>query len=110
VGDERDLKTMARRKAHAGRIAKKLRRTEGATRQKAFSIGLSLSIPEPDFSRGKIQTCSLGPDAACSGSATEERLHLATRWDRWRSEKATVCHRSYSQRWPSDPPATPTNR
>jgi hypothetical protein len=34
--------TMARQKTPAGRIAKKLKRTEGATRQKAFSIGLSL--------------------------------------------------------------------
>jgi hypothetical protein len=38
----RELKTMARKKTPAGRIAKKLRRSEGATRQKAFSIGLSL--------------------------------------------------------------------
>ena len=41
-GELRDLKAMARKKTPAGRIAKKLRRTEGATRQKAFSIGLSL--------------------------------------------------------------------
>ena len=38
----RDLKGMARKKTPASQIAKKLRRTEGATRQKAFSIGLSL--------------------------------------------------------------------
>ena len=38
----RELKTMAKRKTPASRIAKKLKRTEGATRQKAFSIGLSL--------------------------------------------------------------------
>jgi hypothetical protein len=38
----RELKTMARKKTPAGRIAKKLKRSEGATRQKAFSIGLSL--------------------------------------------------------------------
>ena len=38
----RELKTMARKKIRASQIAKKLRRTEGATRQKAFSIGLSL--------------------------------------------------------------------
>lgn len=36
------LRTMARKKTRASQIAKKLRRTEGATRQKAFSIGLSL--------------------------------------------------------------------
>jgi hypothetical protein len=33
---------MAKKKTTAGQIAKKLKRTEGATRQKAFSIGLSL--------------------------------------------------------------------
>jgi hypothetical protein len=38
----RTLKTMARRKKGAPRIAKTLKRTEGATRQKAFSLGLSL--------------------------------------------------------------------
>ena len=38
----RELKTLARKKTKVSRIAKTLRRTEGATRQKAFSIGLSL--------------------------------------------------------------------
>lgn len=38
----RELRTLAKKKTAAGKIAKKLRRTEGATRQKAFSIGLSL--------------------------------------------------------------------
>jgi hypothetical protein len=38
----RELKTMAKKKTAASRIARKLKRTEGATRQKAFSIGLSL--------------------------------------------------------------------
>ena len=33
---------MARKKTPAAKISQKLRRTEGATRQKAFSIGLSL--------------------------------------------------------------------
>jgi hypothetical protein len=41
-GEVRNLKVMARRKTSARKIAKTLRRTEGATRQKAFSIGLSL--------------------------------------------------------------------
>jgi hypothetical protein len=40
---EARVKTLARKKrTHAGKIAKELKRTEGATRQKAFSIGLSL--------------------------------------------------------------------
>ena len=38
----RTLKAMARQKKRASRIAERLKRTEGATRQKAFSIGLSL--------------------------------------------------------------------
>jgi hypothetical protein len=40
--DVRTLKTLARKKTAAGKIAKQLKRTEGATRQKAFSLGLSL--------------------------------------------------------------------
>ena len=39
----RTLKSaMAKKKRTASKIAKALKRTEGATRQKAFSIGLSL--------------------------------------------------------------------
>jgi hypothetical protein len=38
----RELKTLAKKKTPAGKIAKSLRRSEGATRQKAFSMGLSL--------------------------------------------------------------------
>jgi hypothetical protein len=39
--DVRPLKTMARTKTGAASIARSLKRTEGATRQKAFSLGLS---------------------------------------------------------------------
>ncbi|HEX4409485.1 MAG TPA: hypothetical protein VH206_11990 [Xanthobacteraceae bacterium] len=42
ASEVRDLKAMAKKKSKASAIAKKLKRTEGATRQKAFSIGLSL--------------------------------------------------------------------
>jgi len=38
----RTLKAFARKKTPAGKIARSLKRTEGATRQKAFSLGLSL--------------------------------------------------------------------
>jgi hypothetical protein len=38
----RTLKTLAKRKVRAERIAKDLKRTVGATRQKAFTLGLSL--------------------------------------------------------------------
>ena len=40
--DIRELKTLARGKTPAGKIARSLKRTEGATRQKAFSLGVSL--------------------------------------------------------------------
>jgi hypothetical protein len=42
VDQVRQLKTFAKRKRPAAIIARSLKRTEGATRQKAFSIGLSL--------------------------------------------------------------------
>ncbi len=38
----RTLKALAARKTPAAKIARTLKRTEGATRQKAFSLGLSL--------------------------------------------------------------------
>ena len=40
--DVKELKALARRKTPAGKIARALKRTEGATRQKAFSLGVSL--------------------------------------------------------------------
>ena len=43
AADVRDLKSAARKKTPAGKIVRKLKRSEGATRQKAFSIGLSLN-------------------------------------------------------------------
>ena len=38
----RTLKTLAKKNTRAASIAKTLKRTVGATRQKAFSMGLSL--------------------------------------------------------------------
>jgi hypothetical protein len=40
--DVRDLKSLARDKMPARKIARTLKRTESATRQKAFSLGVSL--------------------------------------------------------------------
>jgi hypothetical protein len=40
--DVRTLKKLAKKKTRAATIAGTLKRTEGATRQKAFSLGLSL--------------------------------------------------------------------
>ena len=42
--DVRTLKTLAKKKTRAASIARTLKRTEGATRQKAFSLGLSLNF------------------------------------------------------------------
>jgi hypothetical protein len=38
----RELKSLARKKTPAAKIARILKRTEGATRQKAFGLGVSL--------------------------------------------------------------------
>jgi hypothetical protein len=40
--DVRNLKAFARERTPARKIARTLKRTEGATRQKAFSLGVSL--------------------------------------------------------------------
>ena len=40
--DVRELKTLARQRTPARKIARSLKRSEGATRQKAFSLGVSL--------------------------------------------------------------------
>jgi hypothetical protein len=42
AADVRALKTAARKRNRAASIARTLKRSEGATRQKAFSLGLSL--------------------------------------------------------------------
>ena len=44
--DVRNLKGLAKEKAPARKIAKSLKRTVGATRQKAFSLGVSLDSRE----------------------------------------------------------------
>jgi hypothetical protein len=41
--DIRDLKALARQKTGTAKISRSLKRTEAATRQKAFSLGVSLS-------------------------------------------------------------------
>jgi hypothetical protein len=42
-GDVRDLKTFAKQKVGVAKIAKRLRRTPGATAAKACSLGVSLN-------------------------------------------------------------------
>ena len=63
--DVRTLKSLARKKTAAGKIAKKLKRTESATRQKAFSLGVSLDarvlVPEKFLGRSKEEPCKAAP-------------------------------------------------
>lgn len=40
--DVRLLKSMAKQRMPAAKVAKSLKRTEGATRQKAFQLGVSM--------------------------------------------------------------------
>jgi hypothetical protein len=42
--DLRDLKSLARERTPARSIGRKLRRSEGAVRQKAYAVGISLSL------------------------------------------------------------------
>lgn len=39
-----DLKSLARQKTPAKQIGRKLKRSEGAVRQKAYAVGISLSL------------------------------------------------------------------
>jgi hypothetical protein len=41
--DVRELRSLARQKTPAAQIARKLKRTEGATRQKALTLSVSLN-------------------------------------------------------------------
>jgi hypothetical protein len=43
ASDVRTLKTLAKKKTRAASIARTLKRTKSATRQKAFSLGVSLN-------------------------------------------------------------------
>jgi len=49
--DIRELKALARTKTPARKVARSMKRTAGATRQKAFSLGISLSSRTPSKRR-----------------------------------------------------------
>jgi hypothetical protein len=56
--DVRELKQLARAKTPAARIARKLKRTEGATRQKALTLNVSLNsrtaMPKAALKKKKV--------------------------------------------------------
>jgi hypothetical protein len=57
----RKLKSLAKRKRPAREIAKRLRRTENATRQKACSLGLSLDSRGSKTKPSSFAFAHLGP-------------------------------------------------
>ena len=63
----RTLKTLAKKKTRAASIAKTLKRTEGATRQKAFSLGLSLKLPGLKLRSSKPQGYLSTQAPPCAG-------------------------------------------
>ena len=64
----RTLKTLARKKTRAASIAKTLKRTEGATRQKAFSLGLSLELARVTSRRSVSATLPTSPATHVRGA------------------------------------------
>ena len=64
----RELKTLAKKKVPAKRIAKTLKRTEGATRQKAFSLGLSLDLARVRSRRSVSATLPTSPATHVRGA------------------------------------------
>ena len=64
----RELKSLARKKTPAGKIAKSLKRTEGATRQKAFSIGLSLELARATNHSSVLVTLPTSPATHVCGA------------------------------------------
>ena len=66
--DVRTLKTLARKKTHAATIAKTLKRTVGATRQKALSLEFVARTRGPEISTSKSQRCIVDSSSAMRGA------------------------------------------
>ncbi len=77
--DVRKLKILAKRKTAAANIAWTLKRTEGATRQEAFSLGLSLDTRTRNLAPKLIQP-SVGQVNGLNGHVAE-KVHPAHRCD-----------------------------
>jgi len=71
--DVRDLKELAKAKTPAAQIARKLKRTEGATRQKALTLNLSLNsriaVARPGFKKTAAKKTALKKTAAKKSKA-----------------------------------------
>jgi hypothetical protein len=74
--DVRELRTLAREKTKVSVIARKLKRTEGATRQKARSLNISLrSVKRKRKVCERASTCARGLIAE-----REARQHALQTW------------------------------
>ena len=71
TADVRKLKSLAKRRTPATNIAWTLKRTEGATRQKAFSLGLSLDTRARNLAPKRIQP-SVGQVIGLNGHVAEK--------------------------------------
>ena len=78
--DIRELKTLARQKMPAAKIARRLKRTEGATRQKAFSLGVLVWqfhwIPVSESNRcANLDLKALGADVGSTAGQSQPQTH-----------------------------------
>lgn len=62
--DVRELRQLAKAKTPAGQIARKLKRTEGATRQKALTLNVSLNSRTTAKSKTAVRKSTLKKTAA----------------------------------------------
>jgi hypothetical protein len=73
--DVRALKAGAKKKTQAASIARMLKRTEGATRQKAFALGLSL-----DTRASAISNSAMESPAMCGAFVLVQSLSRYPYW------------------------------
>lgn len=69
----RTLKALARKKTAAANIARTLKRTENAIRQKAFSLGLSLETRAGSLMKKTVGEPYVGNSALVAANATSVR-------------------------------------
>ena len=73
--DIRELKTLARQKMPAAKIARRLKRTERATRQKAFSLGVSLDPVSESNRCANLDLKALGADVGSTAGQSQPQTH-----------------------------------
>jgi hypothetical protein len=99
--DIRELKTMAKSKTPAPKIAKALKRSTGATRQKAFGLGVSLDsrrerkTVRPSLCRGPFSLrAELYPSRPICTACREKQGQHQSPWPHWISHPPNPAHPS----------------